>query len=238
MPKMVWICLLTFAGFSAAATETPADTVYLEKHERWDTLENGERFLQFQRIYIETNRKAKDYAWISDFSMNPADTNWYSEYFRENKIVLKKVDTRGLPRQWLPLYPYKDRYYLYNPCDGNMLDAWEINESLLTGRGMEPVPFPLESIQKIDYNTYSIRSINLNSKPQVQGINIYFIDQEKGIAIWEIKTGTSVRYGLYVPKEKMRNFDIIVNHTSEKYGEFEFDEPDISRLLGSRKQPG
>ncbi len=239
--KICLICLLFFNCHSSTTLvqHTSQDTFFLKK---WDTVYDG--YHSFQKIYIEKNRSAKEYKDISDFNFSASvDMNWYFEQFRVKGLKITKKDTRQLPNDWVALYAYKQKYYVYNACDGNWIWRGIVNDSSVVFWGHEPIPYVLNSIIKQDDSTFSIR---LNGtlpgeekyrEPDV--LTIYIIDQKNKIAVWEYKPKgeRTFRYELCIPKENVPNFDLVVNYTSARFEEFEFDKIDFEKLLKNRKRP-
>lgn len=75
----------------------------------------------YYKVYIEKNRQSASYKNLLDFSMESYDADTYREYLKDLKHRhtrgLKRYDLTGLPKQWMPVYRYKNRYYIYSPSE-------------------------------------------------------------------------------------------------------------------------
>jgi len=219
------------------------DTIFLKRVVR-DTVYMGITDHAYNAIYIDTNRNSAYYKQLADFSFDKYENlDYYNIEFKKRGIHLKKMRINDLPAEWVPLYLYKNKYYLYAPCDwGNMMRQI-LTDSLLIQWGMEgPWPYVLNTVKKIDSDTYSIFSKNYFSPLHSTGIpeiiNIHFINPERRIAVWEYvsEKREGYRYALFVAKENSKDFDIIVNYSTEKTDEFTFEQPDFVTLLKNKKK--
>jgi hypothetical protein len=191
-------------------------------------------------FYIEKNRESDHYKFLADFSFNQYENlDEYNKALLEKNIHVKKFDTYGLPVEWVPLNLYKGKYYLYVPSDAGNLGRRILNDSLLIFWFMDgPSPNVLSSVKKINETTYTIHSMNKlfdgegYVNPEI--LNIYIIDKINKIAVWEYKSKKekTFNYSLYIPKENIKNYDLIVSYCDTgKQSEFEFDQPDFASLL-------
>lgn len=210
------------------------DTLFLEREIR-DT-----PYPFYHAIYIETNRKSKYYDQLADFSYNEfGNLTRYNEEFNKRGIHLNKLKPVDLPVEWLPLYLYKNKYYVYIPSDWGDMQRQILTNSLLIYWGMEgPIPYVLTDLKKINRDLYSVFSTNYfmewGGGSKQENVDIHIVDQKNKIAVWEYKNAPEeeYRYALYVAKEKIRNFDLIVNYCeTDKQMEFEFEQPDFAALL-------
>ncbi len=215
------------------------DTTFIERV-ICDSGYEGTPYHFYHAIFIEQNRKSEYYKDLSDFSFskfeNLDDAN---NVLRKKKIRLKKFNTLGLPKEWLPLNLYKGKYYLYAPSDWGNLGRRIICDSSLIFWFMDgPTPYAFQSIKKYNDTTYSLRTRNYLYacegcvSPEI--LNIYIIDKKNKIAVWEYKSEKEKNYTycLYVSKENIKKFDIIVNYCkTDKQMEVDFEEPDFARLL-------
>jgi hypothetical protein len=219
------------------------DTVFLRKIV-FDTVLAGKPYHIYNNVYIDNNRDSKNHGLLADFSFTEeANLIKYTEKLKKRNIRLSKIPAQGLPTEWIPLNVYKNKYYLYMPSDGGYLNRRMITDSLLVFWLMEgPTPYPLQSITKKDAGTWAIRSTDLFVKmegftrPEI--LNIYIIDPKTNMAVWEYKSETEKNYSyeLCIPRENIKDFDIIVNDGNEKSPEFDFDKIDFKKLL--KQRPG
>ncbi|WP_419802915.1 hypothetical protein [Mucilaginibacter sp.] len=196
----------------------------------------------YHKIYIEKNRKSNYYKLLTNFKFSKGDLEFINEYyklFKKRSAPVKKFNLQNIVKEWLPLYKYKDKYYLYAPSDwGNRK---MITNSLLFYWYLDgPYPCILTSFSKINLNHYKLTSKDFfdNSDVYVKPakLSIYIIDLKKNISVWKYwnKKG-EYRYGLFVSKEHAKAFDIVVNYCKEsKVPEFDFDKIDFKKLLNEK----
>jgi len=192
-------------------------------------------------VFIERNRKSEYYNRLMDFSMSEFGLQDYKGNLTGLKKRypkhLKKYNLPGLPKEWIPLYAYKGKYYVYIPMEAGELGRKIITDSTLIYWFMDGrYPERIQSFKKTGKNVWNfqIHSPYIDQK-NVQ-IIIHIIDPINQIAIWE-NTGYhgNGRYELYIPKNKAKNFDVIVNECKQgKLGEFNFDSVDYRSLLKSK----
>ena len=129
------------------------------------------------------------------------------------------------------------------PSDAGNLRRRIVTDSLLIFWFIDgPMPFPIRSLTKKDNYTWSLRNDDLFVKmegfirPEI--LNIYILDPQTNMAVWEYKAGNEKGYSyeLCIPKENLKNFPAIINDSNEKSVEFEFEQPDFKKLL--KKRPG
>lgn len=210
------------------------DTLFL-KREIGDTV-----YPYYHVIYIENSRNGEYHQILTNFSFTQYENlNDFNKEINKRGICLLKHNTLNLPTEWLPLNLYKGKYYLYAPSDWGNLGRKILNDSTLIFWFMDgPYPYSLQSIKSNGNNSYSIRTKDLFYKgegyviPEI--LNIYMIDPKNKIAVWEFKSikEKEFQYGLYVAKESIPNFDIIINYCrTDKQNEFEFDPIDYPAIL-------
>ncbi|MEO8171857.1 MAG: hypothetical protein ABI581_02195 [Sediminibacterium sp.] len=228
-------------GYSASITQinhTVSDTVFLRKLV-FDTVYEGKPYHIFNNIYIDSNRNSVNHQSLANFSFTESQNlDAYNERIIKRKIQLNKINTLGLPTEWVPLYQYKNKYYVYMPSEQGELRRRIINDSLLIFWFMDgPMPYILQSITKSDNETWLVKSkdqfVRMEGFIRPEILNIHIIDPVYKIAVWEYKSENDkeYRYELCIPKESIPHFDIIVNDSNEKAMEFEFENPDFKKLL-------
>ncbi len=187
--------------------------------------------------YIERNRQSISYKHVLNFILDSLQNIEYRESLQALKHRIKKRFKRynllGLPKQWLPLYRYKDKYYVYEPCDGGALDRKRITDSTMVYWGFEPYLEVLQQVKKLNHHTWYLESYPKGIDSTTSRLTIHIIDPKNGIAVWEDTSEPSkYRYQLCVAKEKAANFDMVVDYCPDvRSSEFMFDKIDYAALL-------
>lgn len=184
-------------------------------------------------IYIDTARNSPYYKKLSDFSMDKHSR----ERFREELAQLKKNGrlTRhritGIAKRWITLRYYKNKYYLYVPCDDHGIhEKISLTDTAFLhdyGEGM--LPQRINSFRKQDAKTFALSLTGRENKTTM--LVIHMVDAKKGIAVFE---EVGKRFRLMADITRIRQFPIIVNHCGEKRDEFKLDEPDYLKLIGRK----
>ncbi|MBS1530910.1 MAG: hypothetical protein JSU01_11415 [Bacteroidetes bacterium] len=216
------------------STNVNIDTIFISKD-------------QYHRVYIEQNRRSPLYTELMDFKMDKSELDEYKGNYRDLKkhfpAPLTKYDLQGLSREWIPLYKYKGKYYIYSPSEEGNEGRRIITDSTMVYWFMDgPNPQPLLGVRRVKGNTWYL---NVNSyfknisgfpnRPDAKLI-IHIIDPKNKIAVWEDKSQPQAdRYELLISKDYAKNFDMIVNRSIQtKVPEFQFDKIDYAALLKNR----
>lgn len=194
----------------------------------------------YHAVYIDSNRNADNYNFITDFSFTTSENlDYYLNDFKKRKIRMTPIASPDLPNEWIPLYLYKNKYYVYEPSEAGALCRRILNDSLLVFWFMDgPMPYVVRSITKTGKQSWQVQTkdyiIQEEGYVRPEILHIYMIDPVKKIAVWEYKSqnGKQYNYELVVAKESAKEFDIIINYcATNKMLEFEFDQPDFARLV-------
>ncbi|MFA6247086.1 MAG: hypothetical protein WC615_09095 [Mucilaginibacter sp.] len=218
----------TVQADSAGKTK-PADTTFLLK-------EAKKGF--YHAVFIEKNRESKVYKRLLDFKYDHYDSIAYNENYKILKVKfkkpLKKYDVASLGQDWLPLYAYKGKYYLYAPSDWGNTGRRRLTDSTLTYWSIDgPDLKPLLNFKKLSESKYTLTSQPFYQFVKKSNINIYIIDTKNKVAVWEdTALPADYRYGLYVPLQYAQNFDMVHNYCkTDKMPEFVFDKIDFKALI-------
>ena len=257
MIKQLFILLLVLSSCSGKQTENVStDSAIDERQEpsirvETDTLSetrklNDTIFIKrevtkdfYHAIYIDPARESKYYDWLTDFEFDKYDLQAYAgnyKYVKEkNPEAFKKVNTPEISKNWIPVYSYKNNYYLYAPSDWGNAGRRIINDSAFVYWYMDgPLPVPLTSAKKVGHGKVILEMMELfNEKPSSEKLTIHQIDSKTGLSVFEFTNESEMyKYRLYVPIENAKQFDMIVNHCdNQKQREFKFDPIDFEELI-------
>lgn len=186
-------------------------------------------------IYVEKNRQSTFYTKLLDFKMDEHDRNDYiqncRDFDKDLRKPVKKFRLRGLPRQWLPVYKYEHKYYLYYPGDTGVENRKMITDSTICYSNMDGwFPQQILSVKNPDNKSWTFGMFENADKLT---LTIDIIDNKTKLAVWsDNRASGPYGYGLYVPREYAAKFDMIVNYTNgDLPDEFEFDKIDFKALL-------
>lgn len=203
------------------------DTLFLTKTSR-------------QVIYIAP-LKVKDSLLksMSDFHINSHDSaELQSLGIDLEKINNNNIDTSIIPLNWLPLYYYNGKYYLYYRCDDTKIFNISIQSSMLVEWYMYGVTTKLiSSIKKEDDKTYLLKIKNEGNIPSICTLYAFHtVGENENMTIVESFCQTKEsRKALYTSLENAPQFDIIVNDC--RYGKndgINFDSIDFDMLLHNK----
>ncbi|QJD97248.1 hypothetical protein HH214_15910 [Mucilaginibacter robiniae] len=194
----------------------------------------------YHKVYIERNRQSEVYKRLLDFRPNDDERKYYQECCKKlrqiTNVPSQQFKLIGLPKEWLPLYRYHGKYYVYAPSEWGGLERKTITDSTMVYWFMDgPSPEPLLGARKLSSNTYYLKIHTSGASNLPAKLTIHIIDAKNKIAVWEDQSASIAnRYNLYVPRENARNFDMVVNYCKEqRTDEFEFDKVDYTALLNS-----
>jgi hypothetical protein len=189
-----------------------------------------------EAVYIDSNQNSNFYYNVFNFDDTDVDNIVsYIKGVHEKRVALKTYKTYGLATQWVPLYLFRSKYYLYHPSDwGNRgmkyLTKWSLMFYDMDGYR----PLAIQSFAKIKNNIFNIKLIQTMEGDEYlpEEVNIYILDKLNNLAVWEYKAGNSSTYQLMIPKEHARQYPIIrITSDFGKRGEYEFEQIDFKKLI-------
>lgn len=226
--KMIFFALL-FAPIFLNAQENKNDTLFLEKSEKYGSL---------QSVFLEDNRNSTYYDAISDFKFGEFDGQayqWSLDYLKDNNLNISHKKSIVPIKKWIILHQYKNTLYAYKPCDFFTHFQVSITDSVYidyTGEG--PVANQIVSQQKINGSTYKLHLKGMYWADRMLTIKI--IDKQKGIAVFKDQNGEDVMEYLMIDAAKIRQVPLIVNRCGvHKQPEFDFETIDFEKLLNNNR---
>lgn len=207
LPAFCLVCLVSFAQ------KTSVDTVFLSRQMR-----DGK---WYSKVYIEKKKNSSRYTSLRSFGSR-------------SSAAASKPFPFG---KWIELKQYKDRMYLYYPCEmgANNFRA-EISKTHYFLSRIEDDNAPITSLHRVKPWHYTFdASMPGTGQKQKQKVNIYQLDKEKGIAIIEQLGAAPERFYLVVSADKMANYPLIVHDYNAKTDEYSFTPPDFNQLLRKLK---
>ena len=166
----------------------------------------------YHSIYIEKNKKSPYYTELFNFNLSEEENESINSDYKNSKSKFKKRILFNIQQEWLLLYKYKNKYYLYSPSDWGNVGRKIIADSGLIEWSIEgPVLAKLVEVKKINERKF----ILMVQDPSLlkTKIVIYIIDRSRKIAVWKyIRKNKVTEYRLCVAREEAANFDLIVNH--------------------------
>jgi hypothetical protein len=166
------------------------------------------------KIFIEPNKNSIYYESIGNFHSFPKSS-------KKEKLKLGR-----LPKKWVSLHLYKEKFYLYAPCDYcfNSKVGFIQNEIFL--ENCEIISYKIDGIEKTNDSKY-IFNYNNNK------LEIYIIDKKRRIAVFKYRnTNNEINYQLMTDLNKIKQFQIIINDCRySKTKEFKFETIDFEKLI-------
>lgn len=210
------------------------DTLFLRRE-----VERSEEWTDYNYVFIDTNPDSKYYSWLTSFEFDEYDS-MSMEAHGMNPVpgadVLLANEKSGLPKTWIPLYALNDQYYIYKPSDFGFAGRRILTDSQFIKWYMDgPMPFKilLHTTSEIEWHSFELE-VHDGVK---ETLNIHLLDEARQIYVFENPDESDrYRYRLYIPTDRARDYDIIVNTGNQKAREYDFDEIDFEKLLGTSKQ--
>ncbi|WP_429384350.1 hypothetical protein [Mucilaginibacter sp. UYCu711] len=187
-------------------------------------------------IFIDQNKNSLFYNTVFGVSVyDNQNIRYYLNELSKRKAVLSHLNLSDFPTEWRPVVKYRNKYYLYQPSDAGGKGTIMVTDSTLMpylfGDGYTPIA--LDSVTKKTDNLYIIKTKHLVSIDQScpSEVNIFVLDKKTMLAVWEMKNENGTEYRLMVPKATMQYFPIIVNSSTNKEDEFDFETIDYKKLI-------
>jgi len=172
------------------------------------------RFRHF--IFIDHNRRARFYESLVRFNFYESDQNDYAD-FLEKQANLPPADLPAdLPRQWVVVHPYQNKFYAYYPSDFGNHFRVQLNEKAFVGHHMDGLELEaLHSVSKPEAGVWEVLFVT--------GKRIKVVQVSPGSPVWRWQFSGWDR--LMVPAERLRELPVLVNYCEEqKQLEFDFEE--------------
>ncbi|TRZ43330.1 hypothetical protein DMZ48_10685 [Robertkochia solimangrovi] len=167
--------------------------------------------LSKHQLFIDTTRNSENFEKLVNWKPNRLDND--AIVYHEKEISKKHkpimIDLKQFPKHWISLKKLNNEFVIYEPCDGNTT-AFEINKSsVLFFYQLEPDADLIAGLKKITENEISLELRTIPQKTETE-------KTELTIKPTEIENVYLLTYSFgkwYVtPKEKVSEFDIVVNH--------------------------
>ena len=217
MKLYILTLLLVLSSYKSTALQI--DTTFLLKNES-------------QSIFIDTSKKSRGYELLTRFKLDSNFFNKYSLSIKKNNGVnnqLKKISLdSSLPKRWVKIVLYKNKFYAYSPCDYLYDYRFTITDSCFVDYTDLLSPEQILNYGKINSSKYFFQITQIVGTKKVF---FHIINKQKGIAIVEQIIKGKRSFCLIIDIEKIREIPIIVNHCIERADEYEFSEPDYKKLL-------
>ena len=193
-------------------------------------------------IFLEPDRQSEyfqpDY-WINRFEGNHEDylqqiKEHRNYHLKNNGTPYQKVNTFGLPADWIPLHYFDGKPYAYIPPEADSPAPRRLTDSLLIQKDFEIYTFPLRESRKLSPTLYHFRL-------EETDLFIHILDEQTQTAVWEYRQGTKNWYHLMIPVASVRYFDLMHSIApNHKYFETHqapvFDSVNIKALLQQKQQ--
>ncbi|NCI45333.1 hypothetical protein [Sediminibacterium soli] len=209
------------------------DTIFLMR----EFITEGDSEL-YHTVFIDIDKRSRYYRRAADFSVDRFGREALKNslaYLAKNKRKLTRKPVTGLPRKWVPLEWYKNKYYLYHPSD--FYGYYRVNitdTAFLDDYGEGLTANKILSFTRQDAKTFAFELTGIE-KPQ-HSLVIHLVDSKKGIAVFEDRFNKGKKqYYLMIDAGKIRQFPVIVNYCKDsKMREFDFDKPDFEKLISGK----
>ncbi len=192
----------------------------------------------YHAIFIDTAKNSVFRNRITQYQFNRYDSATYFDGLQclgrpNHKQKIDRV--KSLPRNWVPLFQYKGKYYTYHASDWCCIFRFRITDTTTMNHTVEgPLPSWIKSIKDHGKGKFTIER---NGGYMGDTVTIQIIDQKKGVAIIHFSSSkyTSGYEVLMVDANRAHLFPTIVNYcVTDRVEELEFDTIDFMGLKKSR----
>jgi hypothetical protein len=121
---------------------------------------------------------------------------------------------------------------LYSPNDGINAEYLRFDDEIIIQNTLNHAVMLLDSVFQINPNTFDVKYYTEN-EGEKNVFRIHIIDTAKQIAVFELlnKKRKEDRYKLMIATRKTYLFPTVINNSTEKQFEFQFDTVDFDVLL-------
>lgn len=189
----------------------------------------------YHAIFIDTSKNSVFRNRITDYQFNEFDSTTYFDglaCLERPRQQRRFSSIKQLPRNWVPLFQYKGKYYTYHASDWCCIFRFRITDTTTMDHGVEgPEPSWIKQIKDHGKGKFTIERSSLFGGDTV---TIHIIDPKRGIAILNFSSSpyTGGHQQLMVDANRAHLFPTIVNYCeTDRMEEVEFDPIDFSKLL-------
>lgn len=221
--------LLTVIGICVGIYSHAQDTLFIKRRIA-DT-----PYAFYHAIFIDTSNTSLFRKKITSYHFDQFDSSTYFDGLRCLERPLRNVKfqaVKGLPRNWIPLFQYKGKYYTYHASDGCCIFRFRITDTTTMDYTVEgPEPSWIKQVKDHGKGRFAIER---NSLYGGDSVIVQIIDKQRGVAILNFSSSryTGGHQILMVDANKAHFFPTIVNYcATDRMEELEFDTIDFSGLL-------
>ena len=133
----------------------------------------------YHSVYTDNNSNSLNHRKLLDFNCLDEENDNFNREKNRTKKYSKKESLYNLPKEWLPLYQYKKKYYLYAPSDWGNVNKKLLSNAGLISWNMEGCSFDsLKLVKKISSNGFLLKIKNASNEG-IYKILIHIIDKKK-----------------------------------------------------------
>ncbi len=183
-------------------------------------------------VFIDNTNDPEYFNEICNFDM-PSKFE-ISMYRNSYDVIKTEIDSLNIdlineiPVYWVPLVNYEGDYYYYHPAKPEYNHRIMITDSSMVVYHQYGVSAEfIKKVKKAHENhfVFEVVAQDENGKKINKEINIYIIDQENNIAIWEEFCPGGIEYRLMISVTEKQQFPVIVNYGQKSAPEeYKFDE--------------
>ena len=171
--------------------------------------------LSKHQLYIDTTRNSEIYNKLSNWKLNRNDNDAISYYEKEISKKYKpiKIDLKDFPRHWISLKKLNNEFVIYVPCDGQT-PSYSINEtSVVFVHQLEGDADLISKVKILGENEISLELRTIPQKTESEKAKLTIKPTEfKNVYELTYSFDNIVNKQFVTPREKISEFDIIVNH--------------------------
>ena len=190
----------------------------------------------YHDIYIDTTQATEHDLWYNNFELDYNDSiQMYKSYTYDKKrfpeLYTQHYDI-DLPKEWIPVYKFGESYYKYG-SNWDIPFKYMITDTAFVFWNLWHIsPVSYLEVQKESYKwSFEIASFG-TQKSDRKTVNIYLIDSDSKVYLFEIYTCFSEKYYMFcIPKSHSPKFNTIVDVSSKRVDKFQFDEVDFKQLI-------
>ncbi len=186
-------------------------------------------------VFVDNTNDPEYFNDISNFDMpSKFEISMYRKSYQTNikhkqdSVSIELTEIIEFADKWIPVVVYNNQYYYYHPAKLEYNKRRMITDSCIAVYDNHGVSAEvIKNVSKLNQKHYSIDVYAIDENEQVvnKEINIYIIDTDNKIAIWEEMTSDNIHYDLMIAKSEEPLFPVIVNfgqHSSPE--EYVFEE--------------
>ncbi len=218
--------------YSQVRSDISREITLQQEKEKRDTIFLRKPNAEGHSVYVDKDEaKSPYFAVLTNLDYTNSDKQYkqdVKELQKYKKPRIQPITLGELPRNWVQLHTYKERFYVYSPSNRTQRKV-SFNDSTMLVKEMERMVHLINGVTQNSKDVYAVSTTDFRGNERK--FRVHLVEKSRGIAVFENFFGKG-SHALMVTVERANRFPLVVNYSpNHMEPEFVFDTPDFKTLL-------